>query len=298
MSNITWIKISTNIFDDEKIKLIDAMPDNDAILVIWFKLLVLAGRFNDNGLIRMNNIALNDEMLGAIFNRKVTVVRNALDIFKNFGMIEFEDCIDIVNWEKHQNIDGMDKIKEQNRLRVKNHREKKKQLLLSTNNECNVTSNVTVTQSNAIELDIELEKNKKKNNKNNILPKFQNFESYNQYLESLDKNSNEYYLLLNIQNKYPNIAKLDKQMTFENAKNLINTYSKDDIIEVLNSMENTKGLSKKYISVYLTLNKWLQNHIKFNKGTKNEKIKSDYEKRRSLDLDEVKRNYEKLYGSE
>ena len=35
-------KITTDIFDDEKICLIDALPDHDAILVIWFKILAFS----------------------------------------------------------------------------------------------------------------------------------------------------------------------------------------------------------------------------------------------------------------
>lgn len=31
MSEIKWIKITTNMFEDEKIKLIDAMPERDTI---------------------------------------------------------------------------------------------------------------------------------------------------------------------------------------------------------------------------------------------------------------------------
>lgn len=42
---ISWIKLTTNVFDDEKIKLIDTMPDHDAILVIWIKLLTLDGKW-------------------------------------------------------------------------------------------------------------------------------------------------------------------------------------------------------------------------------------------------------------
>lgn len=255
MANITWIKISTNIFDDEKIKLIDAMPDNDAILVIWFKLLVLAGKFNDNGFIRMNNIALNEEMLSSIFNRKITVVRNALKVFENFGMIEFENCIDIVNWEKHQNIDGMDKIKEQNKIRQKNFREKKKQLLLCENNENNVTDNVTVTGSNGTELELDLEQNKKKNiNK----PKFENFVSYNDYLNSIeDKNSDPYKLLIHIQKNYPEVAKMKYQMNLQNAIDLLKKYSKKEIDLILNNMDNWAPLLKNNKYVNKTIISWI-----------------------------------------
>lgn len=150
MSEIKWIKITTDIFDDEKICLIDALPDHDAILVIWFKILALAGKHNRNGLLMMSDkVHYTDEMLATIFRRPLNTVRMALGVFERFGMIEIIDgIITLPNWEKHQNIDGMEKIKEQTRNRVARHREKQKNLALG-----NVTCNVTVTDGNAIEED-------------------------------------------------------------------------------------------------------------------------------------------------
>lgn len=150
MSEIKWIKITTDIFDDEKICLIDALPDPDAILVIWFKILTLAGKYNSNGLLMMTDkVHYTDEMLATIFRRPLNTVRMALGVFEQFGMVEIIDgVITLPNWEKHQNIDGMEKIKEQTRNRVARHREKQKNLALG-----NVTGNVTVTHGNALEED-------------------------------------------------------------------------------------------------------------------------------------------------
>ena len=169
MSEIKWIKITTDIFDDEKICLIDALPDHDAILVIWFKILALAGKHNRNGLLMMSDkVHYTDEMLATIFRRPLNTVRMALGIFEQFGMVEIIDgIIALPNWEKHQNIDGMEKIKQQTRNRVARHREKQKNLALGGN----VTCNVTVTKSNATEedrdKDKELDKDKNINNHNN-----------------------------------------------------------------------------------------------------------------------------------
>lgn len=168
MSEIKWIKITTDIFDDEKICLIDALPDHDAILVIWFKILALAGKHNRNGLLMMSDkVHYTDEMLATIFRRPLNTVRMALGIFEQFGMVEIIDgIIALPNWEKHQNIDGMEKIKTQTRNRVARYREKQKNLALG-----NVTCNVTVTESNATEedrdKDKELDKDKNINNHNN-----------------------------------------------------------------------------------------------------------------------------------
>ena len=135
MVEVKWIKIATGIFDDEKIILIESMPEADAIIVIWFKLLTLAGKQNNDGIFILNDkIPYTDEMLATIFRRPLQTVRLALTVFEQFGMIEIiNDTITIPKWEIHQNIDGLDKIREQNRQRVARHREKQKQL------PCNVT---------------------------------------------------------------------------------------------------------------------------------------------------------------
>lgn len=133
MADVKWIKLSVNMFDDEKIKLIEQMPDADALLVVWIKLLSQAGKTNASGYIYLNeNIPYTDEMLAAIFNRPLSVIRLALQTFKNFGMIEIDEqsFISIANWEKHQNIDGLAKIREQNRKRVAEHRKRKRQELI------------------------------------------------------------------------------------------------------------------------------------------------------------------------
>ena len=161
MADIKWIKITTDIFDDEKMKIIDTMPARDEIIVIWFKLLSLAGKINQNGLLYLSKkIAYTPETLSAVFNRTLNTVTLALSTFENFGMIDIEDnnIIGISNWEKHQNIEGMDKIREQNRIRQQNHREKKDLKLLS---------NVTSRDSNAIDkIRIEEDKEENKNKYN------------------------------------------------------------------------------------------------------------------------------------
>ena len=158
MAEIQWIKITTDIFDDEKILLIESMPDADSLIVIWFKLLAFAGKSNNNGVFMLSDkIPYTEEMLSTIFRRPINTVRLALSTFEQFGMIEYIDgVITLPNWEKHQNVDGMAKIKEQTRKRVAAHRERQKQL------SGNVTCNVTVTDGNATDKDKEKDKEEDK----------------------------------------------------------------------------------------------------------------------------------------
>ena len=85
MNGLKWIKICSDIFDDEKILMIESLPNADNIIVIWFKLLCLAGKSNNSGVFLMNDkIAYSDEMLAAIFRRDVKIVRMALKTFQDF----------------------------------------------------------------------------------------------------------------------------------------------------------------------------------------------------------------------
>lgn len=153
---VKWIKLSTSIFDNRKIKVIESMPDGDSIIVIWLKLLILASNVNDDGLVYLTkDVPYTDEMLASIFDKPIMTVRLALDTFSRFGMIEIvNDIIMISNWGKYQNPEGMEKIREQTRKRVSEYRERKKALLEGSN----VTCNATETQCNALDIDIEKDK--------------------------------------------------------------------------------------------------------------------------------------------
>jgi len=166
MPGVEWIKIAINMFEDDKVRLIDALPEKDAIQVIWIKLLIQAGKTNASGWVYFEEgHPYSDEMLGTLFNRPVNVVRLALATFQKFGMIDqVAQGICVLNWNKHQNMDGLEKIRLQGKLRIQKHREKQQQLLLKegsnvTGNDTATLCNVTVTEQNKNkDVDIDLDK--------------------------------------------------------------------------------------------------------------------------------------------
>lgn len=146
MSDVKWIQIVTDIFDNWKIKQIKAMPEGHTMVCIWFELLCLAGKQNNNGFISfIGKVVTTDELLATILNEDIKVVQMSLSIFEKLKMITItNDCdIQISNWCEYQNVDGLEKIKEQGKLRQQRFREKQKQI--STEKNSNVTRNVTVT---------------------------------------------------------------------------------------------------------------------------------------------------------
>lgn len=172
MSEIKWIKIVTDIFDDEKILLIESLPEADSIIIIWFKLLCLAGKQNNSGVFIMNNgIAYTDTMLATIFRRKEATVKMALEVFQQFGMIEImEGAITIPNWGKHQSIDMLQDRRDYMRDYMRKYRENQRGIACGeddVNGKVNCKVNVNLQEE---------DKNKKRKRKENIYPAF--FQSF------------------------------------------------------------------------------------------------------------------------
>lgn len=168
MADVKWIKITTDIFDDEKILLIESMPDAYAIITVWFKLLCLAGKQNNSGVFMMGQIAYTDKMLATIFRMKESTVTMALQTFEQFGMIEIVDgVITIPNWNKHQTLDAYEKKKERDRLYQAERRAAQKALISNTSEK---SSDSNATQSSYVAVsDKEEDKERELERDNNIL---------------------------------------------------------------------------------------------------------------------------------
>lgn len=122
-SAVQWIKVTTDIFDDEKILFIESQPNSDSVIIIWFKLLCLAGKQNNKGVLMFNNVPYTPRMLSTIFRRDEETISNALNVFEQFGMIHYENkAIAITNWGKHQTLDKLEANKAYMREYMKKYR--------------------------------------------------------------------------------------------------------------------------------------------------------------------------------
>ncbi len=156
MAEVKWIKVATDMFRrSRKIKSIELKADGDTIIVIWLKLLLLAGDINDGGAIYITpEIPYDTEELAEELRRPTKLVEKALATFERFGMISIEDgFIYLTSWEKYQNVDGLDKIREQNRIRKQRQRARE-----NAPDDASRDSHVTVTPRHATEEEEEEEK--------------------------------------------------------------------------------------------------------------------------------------------
>ena len=157
---ITWIKIALNMFENDKIRFLEQMPQGDTYIVIWLKLLCMAGKLNDKGMIYLlEGKPYTLENLAYTMNRPAKTVRRALELFEEFRMIEvIQGIIVPSNWEKYQSIDRLNELSEYNRVKQQQSRQR---------NQTNVKQLSNQNQwSSIIELEVEEDKenNKEKNN--------------------------------------------------------------------------------------------------------------------------------------
>lgn len=138
MTDVKWIKIVTDIFDNRKIKLIRKMPEGAELVVTWFQLLCLAGETNDNGLIYVTKtIPYTEDTLSAAFDTPLPIIRLALDTFQQLEMITiYNSFLCVSNWEKYQNVDGLTKIREQTRKRMQDYRTRQRLGISCTGETC------------------------------------------------------------------------------------------------------------------------------------------------------------------
>ena len=170
-SAVKWIKICSDIFDDEKIMLIENLPSADSIIVIWFKLLCLAGKNNNSGVFILNDkIAYTDEMLATVFRRDINTVRLALKTFENYGMIEIVSGVyTIPNWGKYQNLDKIEQKSQYMRNYMQEYRKKQKDKIeCKTNSKLYGKANSKTNVSSAEVYNKELDKKELDNKEKEI----------------------------------------------------------------------------------------------------------------------------------
>lgn len=130
MADVKWIKITTDMFDNRKIKHLRRLPDGNNIVLIWVMLLTMAGRCNANGMIFLTeNIPYTPKMLADELDFEENTVRLALNVLEHLNMVVTDKgYFTIAGWEEYQNIEGMEKIRESKRLAQAKWRAKQKAL--------------------------------------------------------------------------------------------------------------------------------------------------------------------------
>lgn len=131
MAEVKWIRLTTDMFDNRKIKHLRKLPEGNSIVLIWVMLLTMAGRCNASGMIFLTeNIPYTPKMLADELDFEENTVKLALEALERFHMIVMDNgFFAIAGWNEYQNIEGMEKIRESKRLSQARWRAKQKELL-------------------------------------------------------------------------------------------------------------------------------------------------------------------------
>lgn len=183
----SWFKVSADVFDSDKIKILRADTKiGDSLALMWFFLLALARKKNDGGYVyATEGVAYTPKTLAAVGGFKPKIAEAALEVFQQYNMIDIEDngYIYIVGWSEYQNAEELSKLKERERCKeaMRAKRQREKQSKTCNNNvtntdvtECyeDVTCNKSVTRqdvtrNNDVTNTDVTDKNKSKNKKEN-----------------------------------------------------------------------------------------------------------------------------------
>ena len=150
MVQVQWLKVYTDIFDNEKMKKLLRNRDGDTYFRVWIQLLTLAAKSNQHGAILLGeNIPMSKEDLAKVMHKTLNKLEKIIqDLYKLDMIIVEKDTICIKNWDMYQSADELEKLRESNRRRQQKYRDKQKD------------SNVIVTSSNTED------KNREEKNKN------------------------------------------------------------------------------------------------------------------------------------
>lgn len=89
MAEVKWIKIVTDIFDDEKMLFIEQLPEADSVIVFLFQLICKSAKNGTGRLVFKiaSKVEVTDDALAAVFRRDKQFVSEAMKLLENIGVV-------------------------------------------------------------------------------------------------------------------------------------------------------------------------------------------------------------------
>lgn len=205
-----WLKLKRDFFKRHDIRIIESMPNGKDYILFYLKL--LCESVDHDGSLRFSEqIPYNEDMLATITNTNVDIVRNAINIFAQLGMMEILDDGTYFMAEVQKMIGSA--ADNDNANRQRRFREKQKELALPNRYESVTKSNESKSKSKS--KSIELEKDKEKD-----IKKRENREIAKKVLEYLNQKAGK------------NFKPVDSNISMINAR-LEEGYKYEDFVKVV-----------------------------------------------------------------
>ena len=126
MAQVGWIKLSTDIFSNRKIKILLKEREGDTYLRIWVQILTIAGECNrDGGLYISDKTPFKIKDFTNIIGKSNKTLTKSLQKFVDLGMLILKDDTYFVkNWSKYQSADKLRKLNNTSKVIQENKLEK------------------------------------------------------------------------------------------------------------------------------------------------------------------------------
>ena len=135
MKPFSWIKLSTEFFEDPKILRLQTYPEKEFLLVFWIKLVLLSLRRNDGLLLIDDTIPYSVSDFVSLFKKEESVIRMALSIFEKLNMIvvkpsDVGEVIGIREFTGFNDVEELEDARRKNREKQAAFRKRQKEALL------------------------------------------------------------------------------------------------------------------------------------------------------------------------
>ena len=131
MGKYYWLKLQKDFFKRHDIRIIEAMPNGKDYILFYLKLLVES--VSHEGELRFSDtVPYNEDMLAVVTNTNVDIVRSAMKVFTELGMIEILEDQTLFMSEVQKMIGSASDSP--NALKQQRYRDRKKALAVTENN--------------------------------------------------------------------------------------------------------------------------------------------------------------------
>lgn len=150
MKPYSWIKLSTDFFEDPKILRLKSYPESEFLFTFWIKLVLLSIRRADGLLMIDENIPYSVNDFKEMFPRQSdNTIRMALSVFEKLNMIVIqtseygETILGVSDFVGFVDVEGLEETRIGNRERQSKFRERQKLALAKASKKDNKTSEST-----------------------------------------------------------------------------------------------------------------------------------------------------------
>lgn len=129
MYDVKYVKLIVGARNGKSMKQLKSLPEGEKMALLWYEIMQLAGEVNERGFLYYDNdFPYTEEMLGVELGYDTKFIKYALGCLQRLNMISIIDNVYyLTNWEKYQNVESLEKLKERRKLYMREYRAKQKE---------------------------------------------------------------------------------------------------------------------------------------------------------------------------